>query len=669
MITYIIQVVLFQVLFLAVYDFLLSKETFHNYNRWYLLGTPLVSFVLPLIKIPTFQKAVPEELMVYFPEILLSPQKVIEQTTYYTDYTESSVNYFSLVFWIGTAVFCLIFFIKLFKIFSLIRTNETIQKTFYKLVLLPKQTTAFSFFNFIFLGKNISKEKQEDIIQHELIHSKQKHSLDLLFFEFLRIAMWFNPMIYIYQQRITLLHEYISDAEVVKTTEKHDYFNKLLAQTFQVENISFVNQFYKHSLIKKRITMMTKNKSKHIKKAKYLLLLPLLASMLVYTSCGVHKKSTSVNKAEKEEIVVKKELQTWYMDFQGTLKKNNGKKETYTDYYIGNRQPKGVRIEYKDLSAEEKKEYDVFHENFQKRKTLQDITKLGIYRGSNGRVVLAHVVDYSKMKKNVQKEDLANNLVPFAIIEEVPEFPGCTGTRKEKSDCLSLSLKKHVVRNFNIALAHKLGLTPGKKKIWIIFRIDENGEVTDVNARAPHPALKAEAIRVVNTIPRMKPGKQKGRAVGMKYTLPISFNIAGNATTEKTTSLKETEILNTDKNEGDDVSFSIIEEVPVYPGCTGTREQQAACLNKNIKKFVVLNFNTNLLKDLGLSTGVKKIWLAFKIDAQGDIVDVQARASHSGLEQEAVRVARLLPKMKPGKQGGKAVGMKYTLPISFNIAK
>jgi bla regulator protein BlaR1 len=308
MIAYIIQVLLFQVLFLAVYDFFLSKETFHNYNRWYLLGTPMISFVLPLIKIPTFQKAIPEYLMVYFPEIMLSPQKVIEQTAFYR---EGSVNYISLLFWCGVVLFALVFLVKLYKIFRLISINETIQKIFYKLVLLPKQSTAFSFFHFIFLGKNISKEKQEDIIQHELIHSKQMHSLDLLFFEFLRIAMWFNPMIYIYQQRITLLHEYISDAEVVKTTEKHDYFNKLLSQTFQVENISFVNQFYKHSLIKKRITMMTKNKSKQIRKAKYLLLLPLLASMLFYTSCGVYKKTSTVIEVVEVEVV---EIEEVYED-------------------------------------------------------------------------------------------------------------------------------------------------------------------------------------------------------------------------------------------------------------------------------------------------------------------------------------------------------------------
>ena len=115
--------------------------------------------------------------------------------------------------------------------------------------------------------------------------------------------------------------------------------------------------------------------------------------------------------------------------------------------------------------------------------------------------------------------------VPFAIIEEVPVFPGCTGTRKEKSDCLNIKIRKHVTRKFNGDLAGELGLAPGKKKIWVVFRIDKQGNITDINARAPHPRLKAEAIRVTKTLPKMIPGKQRGVPVGMKYTLPISFNV------------------------------------------------------------------------------------------------------------------------------------------------
>ncbi|MBL4905561.1 MAG: BlaR1 peptidase M56, partial [Flavobacteriaceae bacterium] len=165
MITYILQVVLFQVLFLGVYDFFLKKETFHTYNRWYLLGAPLISFVLPLIQIPTIQKAVPQEFIVMLPEIMLSPQKVIEQTAIY-----SSINYLDVLFWIGVSLFLIVFSVKLIKIIRLIRNNETIGEKEYTLVLLPKRTNAFSFFNYIFLGKEIPLAQQEKIIEHELVH-------------------------------------------------------------------------------------------------------------------------------------------------------------------------------------------------------------------------------------------------------------------------------------------------------------------------------------------------------------------------------------------------------------------------------------------------------------------------------------------------------------------
>ncbi len=115
--------------------------------------------------------------------------------------------------------------------------------------------------------------------------------------------------------------------------------------------------------------------------------------------------------------------------------------------------------------------------------------------------------------------------VPFAIIEEVPIFPGCTGTRAEKSDCLNDKIKKHVTRKFNGDLAGELGLSPGKKKIWVVFRIDPKGNITEINARAPHPRLRDEAIRVTKTLPKMTPGKQRGVPVGMKYTLPILFSV------------------------------------------------------------------------------------------------------------------------------------------------
>ena len=134
------------------------------------------------------------------------------------------------------------------------------------------------------------------------------------------------------------------------------------------------------------------------------------------------------------------------------------------------------------------------------------------------------IVEVEDIEEVEEAEEVLED-VPFAIIEEVPVFPGCTGTRAQKSKCLNTKIKKHVIRRINAELAGDLGLAPGKKKIWVVFRIDPKGNITEIQARAPHPRLKKEAIRVAKTLPKMTPGKQRGVPVGMKYTLPISFNV------------------------------------------------------------------------------------------------------------------------------------------------
>lgn len=123
-----------------------------------------------------------------------------------------------------------------------------------------------------------------------------------------------------------------------------------------------------------------------------------------------------------------------------------------------------------------------------------------------------------------EDEDVVED-VPFAIIEDVPVFPGCTGTKEQKRECLSDKISQHVNKKFNADLAQELGLTPGKKRIFVMFKIDKNGDVVDIEARAPHVRLEKEAISVISSLPKMQPGKQRGRAVGVKYSLPITFNV------------------------------------------------------------------------------------------------------------------------------------------------
>lgn len=157
-------------------------------------------------------------------------------------------------------------------------------------------------------------------------------------------------------------------------------------------------------------------------------------------------------------------------------------------------------------------EIEVVEDNEEIEETVIESTETS----ENEEVVIEEIEEVEIVEEVVED-------VPFSIIEDVPVYPGCKGSKKELKDCLSKNVQKFVSKKFNVDLAQDLGLTPGKKRIFVMFKIDKNGNITGIQARAPHKRLEAEAKRVVSLLPKMKPGKQRGRPVGVKYSLPISF--------------------------------------------------------------------------------------------------------------------------------------------------
>ena len=116
--------------------------------------------------------------------------------------------------------------------------------------------------------------------------------------------------------------------------------------------------------------------------------------------------------------------------------------------------------------------------------------------------------------------------VPFAVIENVPVYPGCesAGNNEAKKKCMSEKIAKFVNKKFNTDLAGDLGLS-GRQRISVFFKIDKSGNIVNVGARAPHPGLEKEAKRVINLLPKMQPGKQRGKSVTVPYSLPILFQV------------------------------------------------------------------------------------------------------------------------------------------------
>ena len=134
------------------------------------------------------------------------------------------------------------------------------------------------------------------------------------------------------------------------------------------------------------------------------------------------------------------------------------------------------------------------------------------------------IVEVEEVVEVEEEEEIGD--VPFAVIEDVPIFPGCEGKRNndERKACMSEKITEFVNRRFNTELGSELGLS-GINRIYVQFRIEKNGNITVLGARAPHPRLQQEAERVVNQLPKMQPGKQRGQAVGVLYSLPITFRV------------------------------------------------------------------------------------------------------------------------------------------------
>ncbi|MEO9571073.1 MAG: energy transducer TonB [Polaribacter sp.] len=119
-------------------------------------------------------------------------------------------------------------------------------------------------------------------------------------------------------------------------------------------------------------------------------------------------------------------------------------------------------------------------------------------------------------------EDVVED-VSFMIIEDVPVFPGCKGNKSQLKACFSKKVQKHFSKKFDADLPNELGLSAGRKRVFIGFKIDKNGNIVDVNARAPHPKIKTEVIKVMKQLPKMKPGRQRGKPVGVKYSIPFTL--------------------------------------------------------------------------------------------------------------------------------------------------
>tara|TARA_Y100000588_G_scaffold238615_1_gene252329 strand:+ start:4973 stop:6643 length:1671 start_codon:yes stop_codon:yes gene_type:complete len=294
--------------------------------------------VLPFVKLPELRKVTTQETVIRLPEVFIGEVSnidtnpfVIEQINEVTN-TNPQLPVWQIVLYIGVVLAALVFIVKIAKLYFVKSNNPKRWKGNILIVNLLKSSAAFSFFNTVFLGDKIPSSERNTIYEHELVHVKEKHSVDLLFFEVLRILFWFSPLVYMYQSRVKELHEFIADAKAVKQHGKSNYYQSLLHQILDTNTLSFTNTFFKKSLIKKRIIMLQKSKSSQKSLFKYALLLPVIFAMLVYTSTEVKAQEKSDAKTEMNQELTDEELLEIYYNEILKMEEEGGDFMEISDY-------------------------------------------------------------------------------------------------------------------------------------------------------------------------------------------------------------------------------------------------------------------------------------------------------------------------------------------------
>ena len=508
MITYILQAILFQLLFLLVYEVLLKKETFFSYNRWYLLITAVLSLLLPFIQIEALSILFPETTLtqiptIFLPEVYIGGESAIQSLQQIpaneTGSAGSILNWWPGIYLIGVLGALFIVLKKYNNLSRMFRFKKIAAEGKITIIEVPNSGIACTFYKTIFLGDQLTEAEKQHILSHELVHVKQKHSLDLVFFEILKVIFWFNPLIYIYQNRITTLHEFIADAAVVKTSGKRSYYEQLLNSAFSTKNISFINQFFNHSLIKKRIVMLQKSRSKSISKARYFIVIPIILAMLTIVACSEEKSLAEVENSKIEERAL-------YIQIEDFGNQTDAEVEKITEAIEGLKTSTG---------------YDQVH-IFDGKKT---IIMSNDPETGKPQIIIENL--HGKITEEIRvNPDYKGGDIPFAVVDQVPVFPGCESldSNEEKKKCMTEKVAEYVSENFDGGLAEQLGFK-GTNRVIAVFKISPDGNVTDVRARAPHPDLEAEAIKVVSGLPKMIPGKHDGINVGVSYALPIVFQV------------------------------------------------------------------------------------------------------------------------------------------------
>ena len=431
------------VLFYLFFRLLLSKETFHRFNRMALLEVLFFSLLIPCIEVTTRHQVEVQQAVLSIEQLLLmaeleaTPANVgaVQETP-----TISWVQIVLLVYLAGILFLVCRNIYSLICLFRLVHSgkHEKLEKGV-TLVVHNQEIAPFSWMKYIVISRKDLEENGREILIHEMAHIHHRHLVDLLVADICIFFQWFNPGAWLLKQELQNIHEYEADETVINEgVNAKEYQLLLIKKAVGTRLYSMANSF-NHSKLKKRITMMLKEKSNPWARLKYLYVLPLAAiAVTAFARPEISEKMEEISAVKVNDLV------------------------------------------------------EIVQE-----KVLQDTVKVSKDEKKDALVVTG--------VKSKEEEEI----VIFEVVEQMPEYPGGMS-----------ALQKY--------LSEKIAGSPMKGKaggrVMVGFTVAETGKIKDVRVlQSDEASLNQEAERIVSEMPDWIPGKQRGRPVPVKYTVPIRF--------------------------------------------------------------------------------------------------------------------------------------------------
>ena len=600
---YLLKVNVAFVLFYAFYRLFFYKDTFFKLRRAILLAFFGLALFYPLLNIQDWvRQQEPIADVIYMYSAMLPEATAKADAAASVDWYGWLLGSLGFIYWGIVAFLCGRFLVQLSSILWLAHTSERVVIHETPVYALRKAAGPFSFFRMVFLHPESHSDKETDeILTHECTHVSQWHSIDVILSEMMCMACWFNPFVWLLKREVRHNLEYLADNTVIQSGyDSKSYQYHLLGLAHHQSVTTLYNSFNVLHL-KNRIMMMNKKRSPGIVRTKYLIFIPLVGILMLLSNIEAVARLTVrlANEATVSNAMVTATGilvdETGQPLIGASVVVKGGKERTITD-------KKGA---------------------FSLEVPANAILRCS-YQGRESQEVLAADMTNNTHLSLSSKSREMNEQV-FTVVEKMPSFPGGDA-----------ELLKYIATNIKYPKESQDNGEQGR--VICSFIVGRDGSVNNPEVlRGVTPLLNEEAVRVINTMPRWNPGMQRGKAVAVKYTVPITFR------------------LKSPVEEAKEETLTVVDVMPQYPG--GDRE---------LLKFIAqsIKYPTDAQE-----AGVQgRVICSFVVDKKGNIVEPKIiRGIDPSLDAEALRVIGMMPRWTPGRQDGKAVRGLYTVPITFRL--